>query len=83
MSRKQQWLTSILSSLTMASMMSGLLSGYKLGFSDAWPAVWGQSFMIGWPCALILNLTVLPQVRAFCAWVCRPKPCDTNQYNLD
>ncbi|EJX1089710.1 DUF2798 domain-containing protein [Vibrio vulnificus] len=27
------------------------------------PPIWLQSFSIAWPCALLLNLTVLPQVR--------------------
>lgn len=73
MSKKQFWLTTILSSLTMATMMSGLISGYKMGFSSEWPPVWAQSFLIAWPCALFLNLTVIPQIRAFSAWLCRPK----------
>ncbi len=32
----QFWLTAILSSLTMATVMSGLISGYKMGFSADW-----------------------------------------------
>ncbi|END5390062.1 DUF2798 domain-containing protein [Vibrio vulnificus] len=27
------------------------------------PPIWLQSFSIAWPCALLLNLTVLPRVR--------------------
>lgn len=73
MSKTQIWLTALLSSLTMATMMSGIISGYKMGFSAEWPAVWASSFMIAWPCALLLNLTVLPRIRAFAAWCCQPK----------
>ncbi|ELH7495436.1 DUF2798 domain-containing protein [Vibrio vulnificus] len=65
----QFWLTAILSSLTMATVMSGLISGYKMGFSADWPPIWLQSFSIAWPCALLLNLTVLPQVRKMAAWL--------------
>jgi hypothetical protein len=57
----------------MAVIMSGLLSGYKLGFSAEWPSVWLQSFSLAWPCALALNLTVLPQVRKLAAWLAAPK----------
>ncbi|EGQ9329710.1 TPA: DUF2798 domain-containing protein [Vibrio vulnificus] len=49
--------------------MSGLISGYKMGFSADWPPIWLQSFTIAWPCALLLNLTVLPQVRKMAAWL--------------
>ncbi|EMN7334635.1 DUF2798 domain-containing protein [Vibrio vulnificus] len=33
------------------------------------PPIWLQSFSIAWPCALLLNLTVLPQVRKMAAWL--------------
>ncbi|WP_394143562.1 DUF2798 domain-containing protein [Vibrio atypicus] len=73
MSRRQFWISALLSSFTMAVIMSGLLSGYKLGFSTEWPSVWLQSFSLAWPCALALNLTVLPQVRKLAAWLAAPK----------
>lgn len=73
MNKKQFWLTSLLSSLTMASIMSGIISGSKMGFSADWPPIWFQGFCVAWPCALVLNLTVLPQIRKFAAWVCEPK----------
>ncbi|WP_159737651.1 DUF2798 domain-containing protein [Vibrio atypicus] len=73
MSRKQFWISALLSSFTMAVIMSGLLSGYKLGFSAEWPSVWLQSFSLAWPCALALNLTVLPQVHKLAAWLAAPK----------
>lgn len=69
MNNKQFWLTALMSSFTMALMMSGVLSGYKLGFNSDWPMVWLESFTIAWPCALLLNLTVLPQIRRFAAWI--------------
>lgn len=72
MTRKQFWFTALLSSFTMAVMMSGVLSGYKLGFNAQWPAVWLQSFTLAWPCALALNLTVLPQIRKLAAWLAQP-----------
>ncbi|MGD8119035.1 DUF2798 domain-containing protein [Vibrio sp. Hep-1b-8] len=69
MNRKQFWVSALLSSLTMAVIMSGLLSGYKLGFNHQWPAIWLDSFIIAWPVALTLNLTVLPQVRRLSSWL--------------
>ncbi len=65
----QFWLTAILSSLTMAAVMSGLISGYKMGFSTDWPPIRLESFSFAWPCALVLNLTVLPQVRKMATWL--------------
>lgn len=79
MNRKQFWLTSLLSSVTMALMMSGIISGSKMGFSAEWPAIWFQSFCVAWPCAWGLNLTVLPQIRKFVAWLCAPKMDDENR----
>ena len=73
MNNKQFWVTAILSSLTMATIMSGLISGYKMGFSHEWPPIWLQSFLIAWPCAITLNLTVLPLIRKLSAWICRPR----------
>ncbi|CAV27700.1 DUF2798 domain-containing protein [Vibrio sp. 10N.237.312.C02] len=73
MNNKQFWVTAILSSLTMATIMSGLISGYKMGFSPEWPPIWLQSFFIAWPCAITLNLTVLPLIRKLSAWICRPR----------
>lgn len=73
MSKKQFWLTTILSTFTMAMVMSGLISAYKMGVSIEWPLVWAQSFLIAWPCAFFLNLTVLPQIRTFSAWLCQSK----------
>ena len=69
MSRKQFWISALLSSLTMALIMSGLISGYRLGFSSQWPAIWLDSFILAWPVALTLNLTVLPQIRKLSAWL--------------
>ncbi|OLQ95018.1 MFS transporter permease [Vibrio ponticus] len=69
MNTKQFWLTALMSSFTMALMMSGVLSGYKLGFSSDWSLIWLESFSLAWPCALFLNLTVLPQVRRLAAWI--------------
>lgn len=60
MNRKQFWVTTLLSSFTMAFLMSGLMSGINLGFNAAWPS------------ALLLNLTILPQVRKLSAWIINP-----------
>lgn len=73
MNRKLFWTTTLLSSFTMAAIMSGLLSGYKLGFGADWPPVWFQSFALAWPCALFLNVTVLPQVRRLATWIATEK----------
>ncbi|KGY14387.1 MFS transporter permease [Vibrio tubiashii] len=69
MSRKHFWITALLSSLTMAIIMSGLISGYRLGFNHQWPAIWLDSFILAWPVALTLNLTVLPQIRKLSNWL--------------
>ncbi|EEX94783.1 DUF2798 domain-containing protein [Vibrio orientalis] len=69
MSRKQFWISALLSSFTMAVIMSGLISGYKLGFSSTWPAIWLDSFLLAWPAAIVLNLTVLPQIRKLSSWL--------------
>ncbi len=69
MTRKQFWITALLSSFAMAVIMSGLISGYRLGFNHQWPAIWLDSFILAWPVALFLNLTVLPQIRKLSAWL--------------
>ncbi|KXF82817.1 DUF2798 domain-containing protein [Enterovibrio coralii] len=69
MKNKQFWISTTISTATMAMMMSGVISGYKMGFSSDWPAIWLDSFQIAWPCAFILNLTVLPQVRKAASWL--------------
>lgn len=74
MTRKHFWVSALLSSFTMAVIMSGVLSGYKLGFSAEWPSVWLQSFCLAWPCAITLNLTVLPQIRKLATWIAPPSP---------
>ena len=83
MKSRQFWVSALLTSLTMATIMSGLISGYKMGFSENWPEVWRQSFTIAWPCALLLNLTVLPQVRRFAAWLCTPRSKGAHTTNLN
>ncbi len=69
MTRKLFWTSALLSSFTMAVIMSGLISGYKLGFNNEWPAIWLDSFLLAWPAALTLNLTVLPQIRKLSHWL--------------
>lgn len=63
MNKKQFWLTAILSSLTMALVMSGIISLSKMGLSWDWFYAWPYSFAVAWPCALLLNLTLLPKIR--------------------
>ncbi len=85
MSRKQCWLTALMTSFVMAVIMSGVLSGYKLGFNAQWPPVWLSGFSVAWPVALLLNLTVLPQIRKLAAWLSTPhhvkKPQQQRQKN--
>ncbi|USH04490.1 DUF2798 domain-containing protein [Grimontia kaedaensis] len=69
MERKRFWITTALSTLVMAIAMSGLISGYKMGFSADWPQAWGQSFVVAWPCAFLLSVTVLPKVKQFSEWL--------------
>ncbi len=69
MNNKQFWVTAILSSLTMATIMSGLISQQRNGFPGAeWPPII-QSFFLAWPCAIVLNLTVLLAIRKLSAWL--------------
>ena len=69
MERKRFWITTVLSTLVMAVAMSGLISGYKMGFSADWLQVWGHSCVVAWPCAFLLSVTVLPKVRQFSEWL--------------
>jgi hypothetical protein len=64
MNKKQFWLTAVMSSFTMALMMSGIISLSKMGMSWDWFYSWPFSFLIAWPCALLLNLTLLPKIRS-------------------
>ncbi len=73
MNKKQFWLTALLGSFIMALIMSGVLSGYKIGFGTDWPGRWFESFLVAWPLALLLNLTVLPQVRRLAFWLAEPR----------
>ena len=55
-SRKQFWLTALMSSFVMALIMSGVLSGYKLGFNAQWPQIWLNGFTIAWRWRCCLTL---------------------------
>ncbi|HAS6346410.1 TPA: DUF2798 domain-containing protein [Vibrio vulnificus] len=46
-----------------------MLQSARLTLLADWPSIWLQSFTIAWPCALLLNLTVLPQVRKMATWL--------------
>ncbi|WP_083651678.1 DUF2798 domain-containing protein [Photobacterium proteolyticum] len=70
MKDKQYWVTALLSSFTMAVIMSGIISASKMGFNLDWLYSWPRSFIVAWPCALILNLTVLPRIRQLSSWIC-------------
>lgn len=72
MSRKQYWLTALLSSLTMALLMSAAMSAIRMEeISMAWVAAWMHGFTIAWPVAILANLTILPKIRQLSAWLCR------------
>lgn len=71
MTNKQDLITSLLSSMVMAAMMSGVLSAYRQGFTADWPVIWLHSFLIAWPCAFVLNIMVLPQLRKLSAWLAK------------
>ncbi|WP_434763543.1 DUF2798 domain-containing protein [Vibrio fortis] len=73
MNNKLHYVTATLSSLVMALLMSGIISGTKMGFSHEWPPVWLNSFLMAWPCALVLSLTLLPKVRKLAEWICKPR----------
>ncbi|WP_420907134.1 DUF2798 domain-containing protein [Vibrio rotiferianus] len=64
-STKQIWITALLCSFTMALIMSGIISATKLGFTYEWLTSWPISFLFAWPCALLLNLTLLPKIRSW------------------
>ncbi|RTZ17902.1 DUF2798 domain-containing protein [Vibrio aquaticus] len=69
MTRTQFWITSVLSSFSMAVLMSGIITASKVGFNDLWPAAWLSSLIIAWPCALLLNFTILPKIKMFSEWL--------------
>ncbi|MGN2673300.1 DUF2798 domain-containing protein [Aliivibrio fischeri] len=74
MSRKQFWVSALLSSVTMALLMSGSMSAIRMGgFSVEWVSAWMNGFTIAWPVAITANLTILPKIREFAAWLCRDK----------
>lgn len=74
MSRKQFWVSALISSITMALIMSGTISAIRMGgISSEWVLVWLNSFTIAWPVALFANLTILPKIRLLAAWLCRDK----------
>ncbi|TRY10609.1 DUF2798 domain-containing protein [Shewanella hanedai] len=78
MSRKQFWVSALISSITMALIMSGTISAIRMGeISSKWVLVWLDSFTIAWPVALLANLTVLPKIRQLAAWLCRDKKTHT------
>ncbi|MCY9844003.1 DUF2798 domain-containing protein [Vibrio caribbeanicus] len=63
MNKRYFWTSGVLSSLTMAFVVSGIMSGYQIGFGSHWFSAWFHGFAISWPTAFILNVTVLPQIR--------------------
>lgn len=74
MSKKQFWLSALLSSVTMALLMSGSMSAIRMGgVSLEWISAWMDGFTIAWPVAIVANLTVLPKIRQVAAWLCRDK----------
>ncbi|GMM87879.1 DUF2798 domain-containing protein [Vibrio fortis] len=82
MNKKLHYVTATLSSLVMAVLMSGIISGTKMGFSHDWPPVWLNSFLLAWPCALVLSLTLLPKVKKLAEWICKPRESQPSQVGL-
>lgn len=66
---KDFFISLLLTTLTMAALITGLISGFNSGFSDPWPEMWMTSFLIAWPFAIVLSLTVIPQVRKLSIWL--------------
>lgn len=78
MSKKQFWLSALLSSVTMALIMSGSMSAIRMGgFSSEWVSAWMNGFTIAWPVAIFANLTILPKIRELAAWLCRDTKTNT------
>ena len=78
MSKKQFWVSALLSSVTMALIMSGSMSAIRMGgFSSEWLSAWMNGFTIAWPVAIFANLTILPKIREFAAWLCRDTKTNT------
>ncbi|AMO55411.1 MFS transporter permease [Endozoicomonas montiporae] len=69
MNRKEFLINCFLSSVFMTLMMSGVISGTKVGFGSAWLGYWTESFLFAWPLALIFNMTIVPQVRGLSIWL--------------
>lgn len=78
MSKKQFCVSALLSSVTMALLMSGSMSAIRMGgFSSEWVSAWMNGFTIAWPVAIVANLTVLPKIRELAAWLCRDTKTNT------
>nr|WP_086939191.1 DUF2798 domain-containing protein [Thaumasiovibrio occultus] len=69
MTRTQFWTTAILSSLTMALCMSGVLTSINTGIDSEWHLRWARSFSMAWPVALTMNILVLPKIRQLAAHI--------------
>lgn len=69
MSKKERLIQALLGSMFMALMMSGVISLSKVGLNLHWLSSWRDSFLVAWPVAFALNLTVMPKVRLFAHWL--------------
>ncbi|NVD08722.1 DUF2798 domain-containing protein [Vibrio sp. JPW-9-11-11] len=69
MTRKEKLFQAVLGSLFMALMMSGVISLSKSGLNVEWLEAWANAFVVAWPVAFVLNVTIMPQVRRFATWL--------------
>lgn len=64
MSKKQLFITQVIMTLIMASVMSGLLSLIFSGPSMEWLKAWPGQFIIAWPIAFCLTMVAWPASMA-------------------
>ncbi|BDY06544.1 DUF2798 domain-containing protein [Ferrimonas sp. YFM] len=62
MNRPKLLITALLGSFTMGLIMSAALTTIHTGFDANWTLRWGESFLMAWPLAFLLSLTVMPRV---------------------
>lgn len=66
-SRRQQIVTGVLMTTVMALALSGFFTLLRVGVTPAWPALWGKSFLMGWPVGCAVSALAAGPVRRLAA----------------
>ncbi|MFD2177467.1 DUF2798 domain-containing protein [Veronia pacifica] len=73
MTKAQRLLTTFLSSLCMAFLMSGIITAINTGIDGELVFRWMRSFAMGFPIALVISVILLPKIRQFSAYLSRTR----------